>query len=347
MVWVALDDKAMTHPKQLRAGVEGVALWVAGLCHCNAHNTNGRVDKDLVPMLFPPLGSKAMKAAKRLVEVKLWDDCGDHYLVHDYEHFQAEALKDVVESKRSAARERKRSQRMRDRGNPEMVSTCTYCSRFINEDSVSWDHIHPVSRGGKDASENIVPACEQCNSQKGDKTIDEWFEWRTKRRLTRLNDPRVTSDLRPNPEPRSRVSVNENGSADMSDSPARVPTRNPDPTRPDQESESALAELVVRPSVRLGNIYKNLHDAELEGVRNPRLYDEQRISSSDYKHFRRLYELTQAESKRTGAGERVVFEAAARAFLRDDSQRKKGLKLAFFADDFHLYVDRSDIEAAS
>lgn len=122
MVWVALDDKALSHPKQLSAGVEGVALWVAGLCHCNAHNTNGKVAKNLITMLYPPLGNKALKAAQRLVEVRLWDDCGDHYLVHDYEHFQAEALKDVVEHKRTLARDRKRKQRERERDESSPVT---------------------------------------------------------------------------------------------------------------------------------------------------------------------------------------------------------------------------------
>ncbi len=40
------------------------------------------------------------------------------------------------------------------------------------------DHMDPVSRGGADASWNIVWACIWCNRQKGDKTAGEYIAWR-------------------------------------------------------------------------------------------------------------------------------------------------------------------------
>jgi hypothetical protein len=98
--------------------------------------------------------------------------------------------------------------------------------------------------------------------------------------------------------------------------------------------------------IRLGKIYQQLHDAEQEGARNPRPYDEQRITSTDSRPFRKLYELTKTEAARSGIGERQIFTSAARAFLRDEKQRAKGLVLEFFARDFATYVDRS-LEAAS
>jgi len=133
------------------------------------------------------------------------------------------------------------------------------------------------------------------------------------------------------------------------DSPPRDAHARPNPSQPIPESESALAEISDRSLVwaRLGKIYQEVYDAEQEGARNPRLYDEQRILSSDSKQFRKLVELVKTEAKRSGIGERQVFVAAAQAFLRDPRQREKGLVLEFFTRDFTLYVDRSDIEAAS
>lgn len=46
---------------------------------------------------------------------------------------------------------------------------CAYCLCLNPE---SWDHIVPVSKGGKTVPGNIVPACTPCNSRKKD--LDVW-----------------------------------------------------------------------------------------------------------------------------------------------------------------------------
>ena len=43
---------------------------------------------------------------------------------------------------------------------------CSYC---FEEAALTQDHVIPLSRGGLHAIENIVPACQPCNSKKGDR----------------------------------------------------------------------------------------------------------------------------------------------------------------------------------
>jgi 5-methylcytosine-specific restriction endonuclease McrA len=47
---------------------------------------------------------------------------------------------------------------------------CAYCSRLATH----LDHVEPLSRGGTDTENNIVPACRTCNLSKGAKTLAEW-----------------------------------------------------------------------------------------------------------------------------------------------------------------------------
>jgi 5-methylcytosine-specific restriction endonuclease McrA len=50
---------------------------------------------------------------------------------------------------------------------------CAYCGKVHTLSDCSREHIHPVSRGGKDVWTNVVTACKRCNHHKGAKTLDE------------------------------------------------------------------------------------------------------------------------------------------------------------------------------
>lgn len=50
---------------------------------------------------------------------------------------------------------------------------CTYCGEEPPEGLVA-EHVIPLSRGGTNSIENILPACKKCNSSKGAKTLHEW-----------------------------------------------------------------------------------------------------------------------------------------------------------------------------
>jgi 5-methylcytosine-specific restriction endonuclease McrA len=48
--------------------------------------------------------------------------------------------------------------------------TCQYCSTKFNRPDLTLDHVIPLSHGGKTNWTNIVAACKDCNSRKGNKT---------------------------------------------------------------------------------------------------------------------------------------------------------------------------------
>ena len=39
------------------------------------------------------------------------------------------------------------------------------------------DHILPQSKGGKDTEDNTVPACQLCNNQKADRSVEEFRDF--------------------------------------------------------------------------------------------------------------------------------------------------------------------------
>lgn len=47
---------------------------------------------------------------------------------------------------------------------------CVYCG---HKKTLTIDHVFPKSKGGKNSFVNTVTACKECNSAKGDKTIEE------------------------------------------------------------------------------------------------------------------------------------------------------------------------------
>ncbi len=46
--------------------------------------------------------------------------------------------------------------------------TCAWCGCPLTLDTVTFDHLTPLSRSGRHAVWNLVPACRHCNAQKGD-----------------------------------------------------------------------------------------------------------------------------------------------------------------------------------
>ncbi len=54
---------------------------------------------------------------------------------------------------------------------------CQYCGEYGNDKTLTWDHILPKSKNGKNTWENLVTSCVRCNREKDNLTLDElgWF----------------------------------------------------------------------------------------------------------------------------------------------------------------------------
>lgn len=50
---------------------------------------------------------------------------------------------------------------------------CAYCGE--ENKKLHQDHVVPLSKGGKYAASNIVPACKSCNSKKHAKNMEKWY----------------------------------------------------------------------------------------------------------------------------------------------------------------------------
>lgn len=53
---------------------------------------------------------------------------------------------------------------------------CAYCCVQLDDTSMTVDHVIPLAKFGSDRLDNLVPACERCNAEKGDKSVREFLE---------------------------------------------------------------------------------------------------------------------------------------------------------------------------
>jgi 5-methylcytosine-specific restriction endonuclease McrA len=51
---------------------------------------------------------------------------------------------------------------------------CIYCGMVLTVESMTTDHIIPISHGGDNGLDNLVPSCLRCNNLKGSMTFDEF-----------------------------------------------------------------------------------------------------------------------------------------------------------------------------
>lgn len=176
MTWVRLDDQFPFHPKALRAGKDGRALFVAGLCYSAQHETDGHLPTAALPLLLA-LAEVPKKATKALVDAGLWDETPDGFEIHDFLEYQPSSA-DLEVQRRTGSRrralhdDRELIARVRSRDG----DACRYCGQRVNwrdrkgTHGGTYDHVDPL---GPNTLGNVVVACRSCNAKKGHRTPEE------------------------------------------------------------------------------------------------------------------------------------------------------------------------------
>lgn len=128
MAWVRIDDQFTEHPKLVEAGPLAVAMQMAGLCYANRQLTDGLLPRKIVARFMPSVcfdpetGEEITwkDVARRLVEIGVWDEVDEGYLIHDYLEYQPSRAE--VEAEREAARQRMAELRAKRKQNKERGS---------------------------------------------------------------------------------------------------------------------------------------------------------------------------------------------------------------------------------
>lgn len=185
MTWFKVDDKLHAHPKWWAASPNAKALWVTAGAWSGSYNTNGLILATQMPMLAPEVGltlHKCRAAANELVVADMWElvDAPSGWLFHNWTEFNP--TRNQVEKVAAIEKERKKIQndpdlkaavRLRDQ------DLCRYCGEVVSFAARTgnlagrYDHIIPVTKGGKSIVTNVVIACDSCNRRKYNKTVDE------------------------------------------------------------------------------------------------------------------------------------------------------------------------------
>ncbi len=79
-----------------------------------------------------------------------------------------------IKRERAKARELRASQWWKRR---LAKGVCQFCGREVGADSLTMDHIVPISRGGRTTKGNAATVCKECNNNKKQMLPMEWEEY--------------------------------------------------------------------------------------------------------------------------------------------------------------------------
>jgi 5-methylcytosine-specific restriction endonuclease McrA len=185
VTWFKVDDKLHAHPKWWALSPNAKALWTTAGSWCSSYKTDGVVLDAQLPILAPQVGlsvAKIRAAARELTESGMWKQTTDSkgWVFHNWTDFNPTRLQQDKEA--AIERERKKIQndpdlkaavRLRDR------DRCRYCGERVNFAARTghlagrYDHVIPVTKGGKTEIDNVVVCCDYDNRRKYNKTLDE------------------------------------------------------------------------------------------------------------------------------------------------------------------------------
>lgn len=106
MPWVRLDDAFHLRPRVRSAGLEGRALFIAGLCYASQNLTDGHLPAAAIP-LVAAMAEVQPSVADLLVDIGLWRSVAGGYDVVDYLTFNPSREKVIADREAAAERQRK------------------------------------------------------------------------------------------------------------------------------------------------------------------------------------------------------------------------------------------------
>lgn len=111
MTWFKVDDGWWSHPKVIPVESDARGIWVSAGSWCAQHLTDGFLPEYALKMITELRGNKLKAACEELIEAGLWKRRPGGFLFHDWEKYQP--IREDVEKKRAADRERKAASRVR------------------------------------------------------------------------------------------------------------------------------------------------------------------------------------------------------------------------------------------
>lgn len=165
MTWIRLDDSFSDHPKVIAAGREAAWLFVSGLCYSGRLLTDGFIPTAQVRSLGNPFVRSHQAAARRLVEVGLWEDAEGGYQIHDF--LQYNPSKEEVLQQREAAARRQAAWRERSK-TPRNAVTNVHAA---HEPLVTPTPTHGPSRPDPTESSSDLGSQEQRRETEGETHI--------------------------------------------------------------------------------------------------------------------------------------------------------------------------------
>lgn len=183
MTWFKVDDKLHGHPKWWALSPNAKALWTTAGSWSSSYKTDGIVLDGQVPILAPQVGltpRATRTAAAELVGAGMWAVVDGGWAFHNWTDFNP--LRAQQDKEAAIERERKKIQ-----NDPDLKAAirlrdgdlCRYCGVQVNFAARTghlagrYDHIVPVTRGGKTTLQNVVVCCDYDNRRKYNKTLDE------------------------------------------------------------------------------------------------------------------------------------------------------------------------------
>jgi len=210
MTWVKVDDKLTSHPKWVGLTLEAKSLWLHAAVWCGAHNNDGALPADAMPLITFTASVPARladDAADRLVKARLWSRVpkakGGGFEIVDWLEYQPS--KQQVRDRATSDETNAEIDRLHDWLHKKAVGKrvkalivardgrwCRYCGEMTRDTPgdrrsphrKTYDLIDPAARWDVDAKamhdDDLVvladmwaTACGWCNSIKGRRTPDE------------------------------------------------------------------------------------------------------------------------------------------------------------------------------